>query len=604
MTHIIVGTAGHIDHGKTALVRALTGIETDRLKEEKARGISIELGFAHLESDGVRIGFVDVPGHERFVKNMLAGATGIDLVLFVVAADESVKPQTREHFEICRLLGIRRGIIVLTKADLVDPDLAELSRLEVEELVAGSFLDGAPVHLVSAATGAGIGDLKSEILRIASETEARGTHQRFRLPVDRAFAMKGFGVVVTGTVSTGTVSLGDELEIYPTAQRVRVRGIQTHGVAATAAQAGQRTALNLAGIDLADIARGVTLGPAGVFRPTQRLVARVELINGAPDLKSRTPVHLHAGTAELEAEIRPLEDGRSPLALIVLRDPVLLLPGDRFIVRRFSPVETIGGGTVIDPEPPKRRRAAIADLARSIETAEPATRARLWIAASPDGMTAADLAARGGFTDHEIEAFALPSLGTRYFAPDAIAADRQAMERAVAAYHRANPLLPGIPKEELRNGRQPEVFDALLASAAQLASEGEFVRLKSHRTALREDEDLALKKIEESFRNGGLAVPSMAEVLAASGVEAQSARSLLQILIRQGVVVRVTADLIFHRDAIAQLRALLAERRGQRFGVRDFKEWTGVSRKFAIPLLEFLDRERVTRRDGDDRLVS
>ena len=355
MKNIIVGTAGHIDHGKTALVKALTGIDADRLEEEKRRGITIDLGFAHLElTPALRLGFVDVPGHERFIKNMLAGVGGIDLLLFVVAADESIKPQTREHFDICRLLGIPRGIIALTKADLVDDDILGLVRLEVEEMVAGSFLEGAPVVPVSSVTGAGLDDLRRELTRVATEVGEKNAAGYFRLPIDRVFSVKGFGTVATGTLISGSVAKEQEVEVYPGGRRLRVRGVQVHGSTAGRARAGQRTAVNLADIEPAELARGDVLSEPGRFRAVKQIDCRLDLLASAKPLKHRAPVHFHSGTAEIEAEVRMLEGtaamrpGSAAYVRLILRDAALLVPGDRFIIRMFSPVVTIGGGVVVD----------------------------------------------------------------------------------------------------------------------------------------------------------------------------------------------------------------------------------------------------------------
>src|SRR5260370_26604607 len=361
MKNVIIGTAGHIDHGKTALVRALTGIDTDRLKEEKERGISIDLGFAHLQTaQNLRLAFVDVPGHERFIKNMLAGVGGIDFVIFVIAADESIKPQSREHFDICRLLGIRNGIVVLTKSDLVDNDLIELVRLEVDEFVRGSFLENAPVVAVSSTTGAGLAELRAEIEKMAASVSEKDASQYFRLPIDRAFSMRGFGTVVTGTLVSGSVHVEQEVELHPALQRVRVRGIQVHGASVREATAGQRTALNVAGVESADLRRGMLLAEAGRFRAVTQVDCVFELLSSAKPLKHRAPVHFHAGTAEVEAEVRRLQTtdalrpGTRAYVRFLLSEPLLLLPGDRFIVRMFSPVVTIGGGVVLDIAPPRR----------------------------------------------------------------------------------------------------------------------------------------------------------------------------------------------------------------------------------------------------------
>ncbi len=622
MKHIIAGTAGHIDHGKTSLVKALTGIDADRLDEEKRRGITIDLGFAHLQlTPQVRVGFVDVPGHERFVKNMLAGAGGFDLVLFCIAADESIKPQTREHFDICRLLGIPRGIVVLTKADLVDPDILDLVRLEAGEFVAGSFLEGAPVVPISAVTGQGLDDLRSEMFRVASEVRAKDAARHFRLPIDRVFTMKGFGTVVTGTLSSGAVSRDQEVEIHPLGKRSRVRGLQVHGEAADHAAAGQRTAVNLADVEPHELARGMVLSLPGVFGSTRAADCWLHLLPGAKPLKNRAPVHFHAGSAEIEAEVRllggaaKLEPGMRAPARIVLRYPALLLPGDRFIIRMFSPVVTIGGGVIVD-NTPRRYRAGEDVSARLtvLSAADPAQRLSLLVSESPFGIGSAALIARTGMLAPEIEKIASaggfvalrqPELWLMDAARFARAVDR--LTDTVAAFHKKNPLLPGAPKHDIR-GRELRdapafVLDAMLAAAPKLSVAGDTVRLASHRLVLKEDEEQARNSIERAFEQAGLSVPALAEVLKKSGVEDRRARSILQLLLREKRLVKINDELVFHHSAIHALRGLLAPRRGERFGVPAFKEWTGISRKYAIPLLEFLDREKATRRDGDDRIV-
>ncbi len=602
--HIVVGTAGHIDHGKTTLIRALTGIDTDRLEEEKRRGISIDLGFAHLGN----LEFIDVPGHERFVKNMLAGASGIDLVMLVIAADESIKPQTREHFEICRLLGIRHGVIALTKSDLADSDIRDLSRLEIEEFVQGSFLEGAPIISVSATTGAGLDDLRAALTKIAGAIRSKDASRHARLPIDRSFSMRGHGAVVTGTLIAGTLAVHDEVELYPSGKRARVRGLQVHNSAVDRAHAGERTAVNLAGVDSAEARRGMILAPPDLFRATKQVDCSFELLNAAHPLKHRAPVHFHAGTAEVEAEARlisslaPMRPGTRAHVRFLLREPLLILPGDRFIVRMFSPVVTIGGGVVLDiAAPPRIRRAQLDQRLEKLEHATPAERIALLVSESKYGMSASDLIARTGLLRSEIGAadwLTDPAWETRKIA---------AVRSALTQFHRANPLQPGLAKEELRSRELPgapaQLLDKLLASAKDIAVEGDLVRLASHRVALKQDEEAAVAKVEESFRIGGLAVPSTSEVLAKSGVDPARARTLLQILLRNRKLVRAGDDLIFHASALDQLRALLAARKGARFTVADFKEWTGVSRKYAIPLLEFLDREHITRREGDSRIV-
>jgi selenocysteine-specific elongation factor len=607
--HILVGTAGHIDHGKTALIRALTGIDTDRLEEEKRRGISIDLGFAHLGD----LEFIDVPGHERFVKNMLAGASGIDLVMLVIAAGESVKPQTREHFDICRLLGIRHGLIAITKSDLVDRDLLDLTRLEAEEFVRGSFLENAPIVSVSAITGAGLDDLRSTLSQIASGIPGKDASRYPRLPIDRSFSMRGHGSVVTGTLIAGTLAVHDEIELYPSTKRARIRGLQVHSSPVDRAHAGQRTAVNLGGIDSSDVRRGMVLAPPGVFSVTQQIDCAFELIAGAHPLKHRAPVHFHAGTSEIEAEARlisslaPVRPGTRAYVRFLLREPLLILPGDRFIVRMFSPVVTIGGGVVLDiavphsGQPSRMRRSQLADRLGKLERATPAERIALLVSESKFGMSAAQLIARTGLLRSEIGPAA-------WFTDPAWEMQKIAELRVILAqYHRTHPLQAGLAKEELRSRELTDapahLLDDLLSRTKDIVVEGDLVRLASHRVALKHDEDEAVAKIEEVFRRAGLGVPSTSDVLAKCGVEIARARTLLQILMRNRKLVRVSDDLIFHASALDQLRALLGSRKGSRFSVAEFKDWTGVSRKYAIPLLEFLDRERITRREGDSRIV-
>ncbi|HEX3744758.1 MAG TPA: selenocysteine-specific translation elongation factor [Bryobacteraceae bacterium] len=618
MKHIIVGTAGHIDHGKTALVKALTGIDADRLEEEKRRGITIDLGFAHLQiAPQLRLGFVDVPGHERFVKNMLAGVGGIDLVLFVIAADESIKPQTREHFDICRLLGIGRGVIALTKADLVDADILGLVRLEVEEMVQGSFLEGAATVPVSSVSGVGLDDLRTELVRAAEAVTGKSAEGHFRLPVDRVFSVKGFGTVATGTLISGSVAKEQAVELYPRERTLRVRGVEVHGEQAARAVAGERTAVNLADIEPGDLARGDVLSEPGRFRAVTHLDCRLNLLPSAKPLKHRAPVHFHAGTAEIQAEVRllgrtaPLAPGSSAFARMVLRRAALILPGDRFIIRMFSPVVTIGGGVVLDL-PASLRSAGAAQRLATLETSDDAGRVALLVGESQFGAGIHELVARTGWTEARVASAAsrasLLALGASWYVDPAwFQAARARLVEAVRAFHRESPLAAGIAKQDLRARVMarvpPLVLDALLAAAAEIAVEGETVRLRTHSVVLQQDEEQARAAIERAFETAGLAVPPVAEVLAASGVELKRARTLLESMVRQKRLLRINQELVFHSGAIERLRQILAPRKAQHFGVGEFKEWTGISRKYAIPLLEYLDREHVTRREGDRRLV-
>jgi selenocysteine-specific elongation factor len=622
MKNIIIGTAGHIDHGKTALVRALTGIDTDRLKEEKLRGISIDLGFAHLQlSENVRLGLVDVPGHERFIKNMLAGVSGIDLVLFVIASDESIKPQTREHFDICMLLGIRKGIVVLTKADLAEGDLLELARLEAGEFVRGSFLEDAPMVAVSATTGAGLDELRAELAKLAAMVPEKDASQYFRLPIDRSFAMRGFGAVVTGTLASGVVRVDQEVELHPARKRVRVRGIQVHGADVREATAGQRTALNIAGVDASELARGMVLAEAGRFHVTTHVDCAFHLLPSAKPLKHRAPVHFHAGTAEVEAEIRrlkgtdPIAPGSREYVRLILSEPLLLLPGDRFIVRMFSPVVTIGGGLVLDIAAPRRTRSLDQpNRLRILETGPLSERVALLTRESRYGIGMPELVARTGLLESDLRKAATSASLTVLESPQFwlldpgwVASKLETLHEHLKLFHRQNPLLAGVSKEELRSkflpGAPPWLMDALLARSKTLASDANTIRLSSHKVALKQDEEDATAKIENAFRSGGLATPAVHEVLAKSGVDPTRARTLLQLMLRDKRLVRVSDELVFHASAMESLRSLLLQKKGAQFAVPEFKDWTGISRKYAIPLLEYLDRERVTRRQGESRVV-
>ncbi|MBZ5624263.1 MAG: selenocysteine-specific translation elongation factor [Acidobacteriia bacterium] len=620
MKNIIVGTAGHIDHGKTALVKALTGIDADRLEEEKRRGITIDLGFAHLQlTPALRLGFVDVPGHERFIKNMLAGVGGIDLVLFVISADESIKPQTREHFDICRLLGIPRGVIALTKADLVDPDILELVRLEVDELVAGSFLEGSPAVAVSSVTGAGLDELREALKRAAASVPEKNAAGHFRLPIDRVFSVRGFGTVATGTLISGSVQKEQEVEVYPAGRRLRVRGVEVHGSKAERAVAGQRTAVNLADIEPAELARGDVLSEPGRFRAVKQVDCRLDLLRSAKPLKHRAPVHFHSGTAEMEAEVRllggaaVLKPGGTAYARVVLRDPSLLLPGDRFIIRMFSPVVTIGGGVVVDlGERRYRKGMDVSARLDVLASGDRAAQVGLLVRESEFGVGMAELVARTGMLEREIAGAASGLVAIAQPQPWYVdrawfQSARDRLVKAVRLFHVKQPLVPGIAKQDLRSrelpGVPPFVMDALLADAKEVVVEGETVRSRGHVVVLKEEEEKARAAIERAFEEAGLATPALAEVLAKSAVEPARARRLLDILLREKRLVRITEELVFHQAALEKLRQMLAARRSERFNVGAFKEWTGISRKYAIPLLEFLDRERVTRRDGDERVV-
>ncbi len=630
MKSVIVGTAGHIDHGKTALVKALTGIDADRLEEEKRRGITIDIGFAHLElalpgCEPVRLGFVDVPGHERFVRNMLAGVGGIDLVLLVIAADESIKPQTREHFDICRLLSVRGGIAVLTKSDLVDRETLDVVRLEVEEFLRNSFLDPAhsSIVAVSALTGAGLDDLRRALAKAAVEVPARDSTALARLPIDRVFTMKGFGVVVTGTLVSGTIRKEDELEVFPACQRARIRGIQVHGEAAQRALAGQRTALNLAGVTTQQLARGMVLAPPSILHATSRVDVSLALLPSAKPLKDRGRVHLHAYTFETIATValygqKQVLPGETAWAQLRLAEPTLLLPGDRFIMRQFSPVVTIGGGVVLDASPVSRMPGLEAFLkilaggdSQSILRARIARR-------NHEGITFSQLVAETGWPGKVIEAhLAEPvgqgrvlRLGDRFVHAPAMEGLKLLMTSTVASFHKNNPLVAGIGKEELRNQTQSfgEVFTAaleMLLRKKKLGTVGEIVHLPGRGVVMKDEEAECQKIIEDAFASAGLKVPALKDVLAGLKVDKIRAQKIVTLLLRDKILVKISEDMVFHREALLDLRKRMSSEKAKspKIDVARFKDMTGVSRKYAIPLLEYLDREHVTRRVGDERVI-
>ena len=635
MRSIVIGTAGHIDHGKSALVLALTGTDPDRLKEEKARGITIDLGFAHARLGGADLAFVDVPGHERFVKNMLAGVGGIDAVVLVIAADESVMPQTREHFAICRLLQIPAGVIALTKSDLVDADTLEIARIEARELVAGSALADAPIVPVSSRTGEGLDELREALTRLAASLPERSAAGLTRLPVDRVFSMRGFGTVVTGTLTSGTLAVDDELVLAPSGRRVKVRGVQVHGAAQPSAGAGRRVAVNLGGVDVADIGRGETLTRAGAFAATRRFDVTIDLLPEAKPLRHGARVRFHQGTMELlgrvalasgadesgGAPIAELPPGRRAFARIRLEGPAVLTRGDRFILRQYSPAITIGGGVVIDPAPartPIRSDAAAARFARV--AADTASAAAAFVEERrASGLAVDELARRAGLTPAEARVLAgsLAAAGRIVIAGDDLfdAAVVKTLEArliaAVADHHKGQPLSEGLPREEARErifGLAPPVlFDAVLKAlgAAGTLSGRERLALPGRGVSLTPEEARARDALDRVFRDAGMAPPDLAAAAAAAGVSTAVADRVSKLLLRQKALVKVDT-LLFHANALEQLKQDVRALKGQgtaRVDVPGFKERYGISRKYAIPLLEWLDRERVTRRTGDARVV-
>ena len=629
MKSIIVGTAGHIDHGKTALVKALTGIDADRLQEEKRRGITIDLGFAHLELPGpdaerLRFGFVDVPGHERFVRNMLAGVGGIDLVLLVIAADEGIKPQTREHFDICRLLGIRRGITVLTKSDLVDAETLAVVRGEVEDFLLGSFLDTSksPMIAVSALKGTGLEELKHELVRVGSEVSPKDAEAITRLPIDRVFTMKGFGTVVTGTLIAGTIRKEDELELFPARKRVRIRGVQVHGAPAEKAAAGERTALNLAGVEKHELERGMLLASPGLLQTSSRMDVKLSLLASAKPLKHGARVHLHAFTSETIATVnlygdKRLKPGADAFAQLRLSAPLLLVPGDRFIIRQFSPVVTIGGGVVLDALPAQKMPLASRLEFLKTQSADDSKAALLArIARRADqGLALPQAVAETGTLKEAIETSlkqesSVVSLGNLLIRVEAFERVKQVILAATAKFHEKNPLAAGMTAATLRESAQAnaEVFNLALDSLRRerkIESVGELVRLPGRGVVMKDEEAESRKIIEQTFATAGLKVPALKDVLAGLKIDQARAHKIVTLLLREKVLIKVSDHLVFHHSALAELRKNLAAQKllSPRLDVARFKDLTGVTRKYAIPLLEFLDRQRVTKRLGDERVI-
>jgi len=673
MSHLTIGTAGHIDHGKSTLVHALTGIDPDRLKEEKERGITIDLGFAHRRIGALNLAFVDVPGHERFVRNMLAGAAGIDAVMLVVAADESVMPQTREHFAICRLLDVRAGLIALTKCDIADPELIEVARLDVRELVAGSFLNDAPIVQVSARTGAGLEALAQALAALAPRAAARDHAGAARLPIDRAFTMRGFGAVVTGTLQTGAIRPEEELELQPAGRRVRVRGLQVHGEKVGAAHGGQRVAVNLSDVDASAIVRGDTLATPGAFEPTRRLDVALELLPDARPLTHGTRVRVHLGTRDVLGRVaiadvtrRPRENGstsRMPVvrtpgsrragagaagaddeekiaipaggtawARVRLEAPLVATRGDRFVLRAYSPVVTIGGGIVIDPQPVRgalRTSGALARFAAldpevhagdgTLALDERAPRAVLE-EAGRRGLPIAALGTRMGLRGGAIDAMAdrLVTQGSAVRMGDLLVSspvvDRLAgaLLDQIGRHHRAQPDSEGLPREEARDQLDviARVFDRIVE---RLAEEGKLsgrdrLALPSHRAAVPDVDAAAIARLEASLREAGLKPPDTSELAEQTRLAPPILDRVTNFLVRQKRLVRL-GSLVFHQEALARLKEDMRGLKGAAPGgratveVATFKSRYGVSRKYAIPLLEYLDRERVTRRVGDERIV-
>lgn len=635
MREVVLGTAGHVDHGKTSLVRALTGVDTDRLKEEKARGITIELGFAHLDLPcGHRLGIIDVPGHERFVKNMVAGAAGIDLVAFVIAADEGVMPQTREHFEICKLLGVRQGLVVITKKDMVDAEWLELVQDDIRQFLADSFLENAPMLTVSAVTGEGIEAVRDELDRLVRKSELAEAHGPFRLPVDRIFTMKGFGAVVTGTSISGRISVGDDVMVYPQELAGKIRGIQVHGSDVQEVEAGHRTAINVQGVDKELIARGNMLATPGSLKPSYMLDAEFLYLSGnKKPLKNRARVRVHLGTAEVMGRVVLLDDeealpGSTCNVQLLLEEPVTAWPGDHYVVRSYSPVYTIGGGEILNGVPLKKRRrfkAENSEVFKLFLDGVPEELAQLHLRESGfSGLTFDDLAVRLGIFGKRLKKLLSGPLSARKIL--VVDSDKQRMieesvysalsEKVVAilaAYHAENPMQSGLAKEELRfqlqRGLDQRLFQLVLndlvKSGRVVQAEAE-VRLSDHQVSFKEDEESLRRDMEQLYAESGLKPPTVKEVVSRfDTVSEKRVREMLALLVREKTVTKITEDLYFHAATLDNLAGQVREfcRGGGELDAQSFKGMTGLTRKFSIPLLEYFDKIKLTIRVGDKRIL-
>ncbi len=629
---VILGTAGHIDHGKTTLVKALTGIDTDRLKEEKARGITIELGFAYLDlPSGKRIGVVDVPGHEKFVKNMVAGAMGMDLVALVVAADEGVMPQTREHLEICQLLGVKRGLTVLTKVDMVDEDWLELVQEDLREFLKGTFLEEAPMVPVSSTTGQGLDELIRLLDSMVADIQPKAPSGPYRLPVDRVFTIKGFGTVVTGTSISGLIHEGDEVRIYPRDIPAKIRGIQVHGKERREALPGMRTALNLQGVDRDQIERGDVVATPRALHPSYLLDLKfLYLSSSERPLKYRSPVRFHVGTAEVIGRIlfqgEEIQPGEQTYVQVKLEEPVAVLPGDHYVIRSYSPIRTIGGGIILNPLPRRRKRTRpdLWEEVKILDRGNPQDLISYHLKhAGTRGLSLSELSVRTGLygksLDRELQkaissgrTVKLDAEKAIYLHGDVYNSLKEKLVSCLEEFHRENPLVPGRPKEELKSKvlstwGPPKLFQKLLndlIKSGTVVQDKDIVRLSGHKVALGEEGDKIRKKIEKIFQDSDLQPPTRGQILEKLSSLGGSAQEIFDLMVREGTLVRLKEGLYFHHSVLDRVRSMVVDfiKKHGEMGVNEFRELTGgLSRKYMIPLLEYLDNQRVTIRVGDKR---
>jgi selenocysteine-specific elongation factor len=620
MRYVILGTAGHIDHGKSSVVKALTGIDPDRLKEEKERGITIDLGFADLSyPDGLTIGIVDVPGHERLVKNMLAGAGGIDLVLLVIAADEGIMPQSREHLSICNLLKIKSGLIAITKADLVEKDWLELVEDEVRDFVKGTFLEGAEIVTVSSKTMFNLDLLKEKIREVALTVESKPTRGLFRLPIDRVFTLKGFGTVVTGTAVSGTLSVDDAVEILPSNIQSKVRGLHSHGKPLQTAFAGQRVAINLQGVDKEALKRGDSVVIPGKFIPTKKIDAKVEMLSDVPVLKSKSLVHFHLGTSETIARVilygrNEIKANESCYCQFRLREPVITISGDRYIVRRFSPVDTIGGGEVLDSLPSRR---SLKDGTDDLQVFEKGTlEEKIATKIQRAGIYGKTVSLLEGWIKEEIPSIRnainlLKGKGVILQFEDILIHSntyhtlKETVRKILDNFHRKNPLKPGMLKEELRAqiNIDPRLFGNLLTSLKEIVIDKELVRLASFRVALSQVDETFKSKIIGLLEKSGFQPLTKEELCQSLQTEQRKLTDILNLMAKEGSLVRINESFYVpstvYRSMIEKLKAFYSKK--PEMTVAEFRDILNTTRKYALPFLEYLDSNKITLRVGDIR---
>jgi len=620
MRYIILGTAGHIDHGKSALVKALTGTDPDRLKEEKERGITIDLGFAELSyDDGLDIGIVDVPGHEKLIRNMLAGAGGIDLVLFVIAADEGIMPQSREHLAICDLLGIKSGLIAITKSDLVERDWLDLVAEEVRDFVKGTFLEGAEIVSVSSKTGENIDTLKEHIRSLALKTETKRSNGLFRLPIDRVFTLKGFGTVITGTALSGTLSVDEAVEVLPSGMKSKVRGLHSHGKAIRTALAGQRVAINLQGVEKEEVHRGDVVIPPGRIIPTRTLDVTMSLLKDVPDVKNRSSVHLHIGTSEVISRVilydaQVLRAENSAYCQLRLKDPVVAMAGDRFVIRRLSPVETIGGGRVLDPGPGRRRKKDGIDDLKAYDSGTLKEKLSFKIKKmGPLGMTTNLVE---GWIDEQRDAIKqgieeLKRDGTVMLIDDTLIhrdvfKERQGfMVEKLRSYHKQNPLKAGMPKEEIRHmlRMSNRMFMSFVSRVPDVVSGDDAVHMKDFRIAMSGGDEETTKKIEVTIEKGAFKPPLKDELVSSLGKNAKQVGDILRILMKEGKIVRINDSVYLATKYVDMMVEKVRDffNGHEEMTVAEFRDILDTSRKYALPFLEYLDTQKITLRVGEKR---